>query len=93
MVKTIKGLTYRDLAQALIQLGFVERETEDARSYLHKPSDAFIVFPRLPQNEPVRVHHLLTARGTVDGFNIMVGDDFDLLLLRLAGPQIPAETA
>lgn len=94
MVQTVKGLTYQELSLALKEVGFEERERDGSRLYQHREiEDAFLSLPLLPRANPVRIQHLLAARGTVDGFGIMDAVDFDLLLLRMAGPQIPAETA
>jgi hypothetical protein len=84
MTRNIEGITYEDLSQTLTRLGFEECERTDTRSYLHRESGAFIVYPRHPLTDTVLLHHLLEARATVDGFGVMEVGDFDLLLLREA---------
>ena len=92
MTRTVSGVTYQDLGRALTHLGFEERESGDARSYLHRESGAFIVYPLLPLANTAFLHHVLEARGTVDGFGLLDAHAFDLLLLRQANPATPALT-
>jgi|GEM_PF-2476012 hypothetical protein len=86
MIRNVEGITYEDLSQTLTHLGFEECERTDTRSYLHRESGAFIVYPRHPLTDTVLLHHLLEARATIDGFGVMRADEFDLLLLREAKP-------
>jgi hypothetical protein len=72
------------LGRTLTHIGFEERERHDARSYLHRESGAFLVYPRQPRTDTAQLHHVLEAQATVDGFGLMNAPDFDLLLLRKA---------
>jgi hypothetical protein len=65
------GLTYGQLDAALRALGFTVGEfVHDSRVYKHLRSGALIVFPILPNGQPVRPHHLVATRMTLDGFGI-----------------------
>jgi hypothetical protein len=83
----VNGVTYNDLHWALIALGFEVRERPEARSYLHRASGAFIVYPAFPLTDTALLHHVLEARATVDGFGVTNAADFDLLLIQEAKPS------
>lgn len=91
MTRNVDGITYSDLSRTLVHIGFEERERTEARSYLHRQSGAFIVYPRQPLADTAQLHHVLEARATVDGFGLMDATDFDLLLLRESSPRMPAD--
>jgi hypothetical protein len=66
-------LTYGQLDKVLRSLGFSSRLVQGrppARHYEHPKTGAFITIPPLPKGDPVREHHLVTVRVTLDGFGI-----------------------
>lgn len=91
MTRNVNGITYDDLSRTLTRLGFEERERDNARSYLHRESGAFLAYPRKPLTDAVLLHHILEARATADGFGVTDAATFDLLLLREAKPSTGSE--
>lgn len=92
MIARIEGLSYRNLDDALQHVGFVQKESEGSRLYLHTKNGAFLTYPILPLDDAVTAFHYVSAQKTVDSFGIMDEKDFDLLLIRLKGAPIPALT-
>ena len=70
---TTTEVTYGQLDRALRSLGFSSRLVQGkppARHYEHKETGAFITVPPFPESDRVLEHHLVTARVTLDGFDI-----------------------
>jgi hypothetical protein len=94
-VKTIPNLSYADLHRALTSLGYVRREVErDGRRGVvydfPAERDALILLPLKPLADPVRAIDLLVVQRTVEGFGVIEGKDFDLLLSRVTGGGVAA---
>jgi predicted RNA binding protein YcfA (HicA-like mRNA interferase family) len=70
-------VTYHKLDVVLRSLGFTVNEPEKGtRVYKHPQSGALLVMPVLPDRDPVREHHLVGARMTLDAFGIADPPDF-----------------
>jgi hypothetical protein len=89
MIPTIHQISYQNLWEALRQMGFEERGDERGRTFKHG-SGAFLSFPNLSEGQPVRAYHFAAARAQVEGFDILNGKDFDLLLARLVSTKVAA---
>ncbi|HVL16027.1 MAG TPA: hypothetical protein VM529_25865 [Gemmata sp.] len=69
-------VNYDQLDVVLRSLGFTVREPDpDTRVYKH-PGGALLAFPTLPGREPVREHHLVAARMTLEAFGLADPPDF-----------------
>jgi hypothetical protein len=76
-------VTYGRLDRVLRTLGFscrVVTEEPETRVYEHKESGAWIMLPRLPEDELVLDYHLAGVRTTLDGFGIADPKVFDAKL-------------
>jgi hypothetical protein len=63
--------TYGQLDAALRRLGFTVGVYEGGTYvYKHPKSGALLTFPILPDDQPVRPHHLVATRMTLDAFGI-----------------------
>jgi hypothetical protein len=70
------AVTYRQLDSVLRALGFAVQEPDpEARVYEH-PGGALLIFPTLPANDPVREHHLVATRMTLEAFGIADPPEF-----------------
>lgn len=70
-------LTYGDLEAVLQQFGFVKRNVNGDTVYEVIANDVLIALPTLPSEEPLRPHHYVTARHTVDGRGVVDADTFE----------------
>lgn len=70
------AVTYHQLDSVLRTLGFAVQEPDpEARVYKH-PGGALLIFPILPDGEPVREHHLVGTRMTLEAFGIADPPEF-----------------
>ena len=74
-------VTYHQLDVVLRALGFTVREPDpDTRVYKHpRPARSF-AFPTLPDRTPVREHHLVASRMTLEAFGIADPPEFAMRL-------------
>jgi hypothetical protein len=70
-------ITYRDLEEVLLGYGFTKKVDNGHILYIEKVNDAIIALPNLPLDEPVRPHHYVTARKTLDGRGVTEEQDFE----------------
>lgn len=89
MIATVRGLTYRQLAQVLKEQGFVETVDARGRTFDH-PSGARMLLPALDDAEPLRAYHFAATRGILNDYGILPAEAFDLTMLRLSGETVPA---
>ncbi len=69
-------VTYHQLDTVLRSLGFAVREPDpDTRVYKH-PGGALLAFPTTPDHAPVREHHLVASRMTLEMFGIADAPEF-----------------
>src|SRR5438552_9592531 len=76
-------VTYGQLDKVLRALGFscqVVMKEPQTRVYEHKETGAWIMLPRLPDDEHVLDYHLAGVRTTLDGFGIADPKFFDVQL-------------
>jgi hypothetical protein len=73
----MQKITYRDLEEVLIHLGFHKQVDNGYILFVEKVNDAVIALPNLPPDEPVRSHHYVTARKTVGGRGIANEQEFE----------------
>lgn len=83
MITTANGLTYQHLAQVLHREGFTETVDARGRTFEH-PSGARLPLPNLSDTEPLRMYHLVAARGILNDYGILPAEVFDLLTVRLS---------
>jgi hypothetical protein len=74
------NVTYGQLGDALIVLGFERVESENMLVFRDRVHDAVFVLPIVPSNEPVRPAHLIAARHTVIGKGVADPIGFDAAL-------------
>src|SRR3984893_3942797 len=71
-------ITFTQLRQLLLDLGFTERVTPKSHVFFtHEPSGAEVALPIYRSNRIVLPHHLLTVRIMLDAKGLMDADDFD----------------
>ncbi len=69
-------VTYHQLDTVLQSLGFAVREPDpETRVYKH-PGGALLAFPIIPDHVPVREHHLVATRMTLEAFGIADPPEF-----------------
>jgi hypothetical protein len=85
-VSNIKNsvVTYEDLENALISLGFSKKRSEKEVIYLFQDSDAIIILPNKQKEEQVLPWHLAVARHTVTEFGVAELADFQAALEKVA---------
>ncbi|MBC8136666.1 MAG: DUF4365 domain-containing protein, partial [Fibrella sp.] len=88
-MKAYRDITYRLLADALKQNGFSEHSTERYRHFAHE-NGAEITWGAVGDEGPVQAMHYTAAQSTVDYYDILRRDAFDLLMMRLSGKQLTA---
>jgi hypothetical protein len=75
MVKTIK---YGDLEDALLSFGFQLSVTpEKFRLFRHPQSEAVVMLPAYRRDRAALQTHIVSVRGTLDGFGFLNRDEFD----------------
>ena len=71
------AITYHQLDSVLRAFGFaVEEPDPEARVYTHPGTGALLIIPILPDGEPVREHHLVGTRMTLEAFGIADPPEF-----------------
>jgi hypothetical protein len=73
------SVNFSDLKQLLLELGFEALSNEKGEKVFRYPnSDVMIWLPAYyTPEQPLYMHHLMTARHTLDSFNIMEFELFD----------------
>lgn len=78
-------VTYGRVDKVLRALGFscrVATNGPPTRVYEHKETGAWIMLPRLPEEDAVLDYHLANVRSTLEGFGIADAKVFDAKLQR-----------
>lgn len=76
----IKALTYGNLSNALVRLGFIPSEGSDYIVFREAEHDAVILLPSMPANDTVLPHHFGTVRMTVTGRGVADEEQFETAL-------------
>jgi hypothetical protein len=83
-------VTYKQLNQALVTLGFICKETKDFTAYREAEHGAFIVLPHRNTDSEVGDPHLVSVRNTVTGKGIASVDELQALLV--SSPVVSSST-
>jgi hypothetical protein len=83
-------VTYKQLNQALVTLGFICKETKDFTAYREAEHGAFIVLPHRNTDSEVGDPHLVSVRNTVTGKGIASNDELQALLV--SPPRVSSST-
>ncbi|MBC7806170.1 MAG: hypothetical protein H7145_08470 [Akkermansiaceae bacterium] len=90
MTATAENMTYGDLFRLLRDTGFAEQTSERGITFRH-PSEALLPFSPVAEAELIRLYHLVATRATLNDYDILPADSFDIRLIRLEqGGRVPA---
>lgn len=83
-----KPVTYRQLYQHLIELGFAERSVADSHTaYAHVPSDTQLLFGLHDPREPVAPHDLSKVRRVLDERGLLPVAEFEVWVAAAGRPK------
>ena len=81
-------ITFEQLRELLLDLGFTERETQRSHVFFaHASSGAEFALPLYRSNQIVLPHHLVTVRMMLDGKALMDGRVFDAFVATATAKQ------
>jgi hypothetical protein len=85
-------ITFSDFSRLLQRLGFIRYHAPNpAWVFKNSEHDALIALLEYKEDEFVRPHHLVSARGLLDERGLMDRDTFGSLTSNSAGPSDEAE--
>ncbi len=72
------AITYGDLEDTLLSFGFRMNVTpEKFRLFRHPHSEAIVMLPAYRRDRPAMQTHIVSVRGTLDGFGFLDRREFD----------------
>jgi hypothetical protein len=84
----VPKITFAQLRQLLLDLGFTETVTPRSHVFFaHPPSGAEVALPIYRSSQMALPHHLITVRLMLDGKNLMDHDDFDAFVASVTAKQ------